>query len=181
MFDSVSFSIILISGFLGAWNGALKQSYKALFTVITWTCVFFLFPIIKRLGFNYIASEKLLGVLSAMASYLCAALVSFLLESFLAAYPTEVSPLDRALGLVIGLLKGFLICSILFAVCMVVSSGSYAGSTSGLDILNKTITSPLPEWYQGSSCAKIFSAFFRTVYLLVGPEFVRCQLAKLHF
>lgn len=177
MLDSIGFSIILLSGFWGLWTGGVKQACKLLLLVITVSLVSFAFPLLRTFGKKYFAEGVLLDVLSGVVSYICAVLVTLLLESYFP-YP-QPSALDRVAGLLIGIVKGIAVCAIFLMFGMILSTGSYAGSESALEILDKTLSCPKPQWYQSSLLAKLLSKLLSTFYSALGPEVVRAKLAKI--
>lgn len=177
MFDSIGFSIVLLSGFWGLWSGGIKQAYKLLLLALTVALVMLLFPFLKGLCGKRLPEGVLLNVLSGVAAYLCAALITSLLESYLPC--PEVSGIDRVIGLLIGMVKGIAICLLLLSAGLILSTGSYSGSESALDVLDKVLAASKPQWYQSSSLAALLSKGMSSLYSALGPEAIRALLVKI--
>ncbi len=179
IFNLAGLFLILTSSAFGLWRGGIKSLYSLLFFFLTLILLFFLFPLLQNLGEPYIQSTLFLNVSAGISAYVIALLLILLIERVIP-YP-KISVLDRILGAALGFIRGLLLCSILFVICLIISTDSYLNAQNALQIAETVVATPHPQWAIESFCAELCSHFVTSVFDVLGKEWICKTLEKIAF
>jgi uncharacterized membrane protein required for colicin V production len=179
IFDLAGLFLVVTSSAFGFWRGGIKSLYSLFFFFLTLVLLLFLFPLLQNLGEPYVKSILLLNIGAGVIAYIAALLLILFIERIIP-YP-KVSILDRVLGTALGSIRGFLLCSTLFLICLIVSTESYLNAQNALQIAQAVVASPHPQWATESFCAELCSHFVTSIFETLNKEWVCKTLEKITF
>lgn len=111
IFDIIIASVILLSTLLGAYKGAIKICLGWLSLLGALLIAYLIFPYFKEILNKHIQNHRILDVVASISSYLLSLIILSFLSGKLESLFQVVSagPIDRFFGLIIGLIRGYII------------------------------------------------------------------------
>jgi hypothetical protein len=137
------------------------------------------FSPLQKLGAPYIESTLILNIGAAFCSYAVATLLTLVAQRFVT-YP-EVNAIDRLLGVGLGVIRGLLICTTVFLLCIIVTTESYLNARNALEVAEAVVAAPYPKWAGESICANLCFSFLTSIFEAVNQQWLCGQLSKIVF
>lgn len=151
-FDITILAIITASSMLGAYGGLVKLTISLLGFIFSIIFAYYLSPYVTEIITQYFINNIALVITSGVISYIMSLILcSFLTRKFLLMISViSGGIIDRTLGLVVGMLRGTIICLFIFLVLTIFFSGSYLQAKTLKDVIQNTTIDKYPEWLKES-------------------------------
>lgn len=184
LFDIIVLAIVISSTLMGLYKGLIRLSISLISFCLSLTGAYFMLPIVETAVSEHIQNTIAVNITSGVIAYL----ISMLFFAFLGGQVTKMADgisgglIDRLLGLVVGALRGLVICSGLFALIAVFASDAYVGAKMAKDVADKIDHDKYPKWLTGAATydtiensAKIFGGLIsdkslRAIKLPIPPK-----------
>ena len=159
LFDIVVGVICGIFAFLGLKKGMLGLLLKISIFLLSIVFTLLIFSIPKLLLQKYFNDEVFINIISGVISYIISLFICGLINKKIMKFVEEISGgiIDKALGLILGLLGGVLISCIIFSLVAVFSTGSYLKAENAKQVLNNVNPKKYPKWLKNSLTAPFLS------------------------
>ena len=157
-FDITLLVIVLFTSIRGLIHGAVASIVNFLTTILAIYLSTLVFNGIQDGLENYIQSELILNIISAIIAILFSWIsLNFITKPIIKLFKTiDLGVLDKLGGLIFGMLKGVLYTSVIMLFTVIVTSGSYVGSDNAYQLLNNINKKNLPKWLQGAYSYQLY-------------------------
>lgn len=153
LFDIVVLFLVCASVFLGVYRGFVISAIGILGFFSSILCTIFLFPLAMDIMLEYVGA----GVLANVGSVVIAYIISRVAFWFICDYAVEIvrpfckGIVDRASGMLLGLIRGVILSTIIFAVFGIVTSHSAVDAKNALEVFSKVKEEDYPNWLRKSN------------------------------
>jgi len=149
-FDIATLTIITISSMFGLYTGAVKLIIRLSSFIFSIVFAYYLYPYLSDILAQYLTHHIILVIISSIISYIISLGTCSLLTSKFISIIVNGGIIDRFFGLVAGIIRGTIICMLLFSVIAIFFSGSYLNAETLEDISQNTTNDKYPVWLQDS-------------------------------
>lgn len=151
-FDIILIFIIFVSAMFALQRGFVKTLIGLLCFVSSIYVASVFMPFVDEMVFDYSNNVIIVTILAAIISYVISALLFAIINYQLGflAKPISGGVVDRFLGLILGVLRGWLICYLLYGMVAVFSSSSYIKAKDMYQVINKVDLDDSPNWIKNS-------------------------------
>ena len=182
--DIILLSVVCISTILGFWSGLLRSLIGVCSFVGAILLAFFLYPFTLDFLSDHMSNGLFLTFSAAILSYSASVVSCNVIKSVLnhSLFIISGGIIDRLLGIVFGVIRGFVIALLLFCTLIVFATGNYADAESAndLDIFN----TKEPTWIYDSRSFiyfKEFSSALENRYPKIYEEIMSTKLPDLRY
>lgn len=152
IFDIIILTVLFASSIMGFYRGVLYITINLLGFIASILVAIFLYPYIRIIFLGYIANDLVTSIGSGIISYIFSLVVFTFLSSKIIFLFKEIryGILDRFLGFIIGIIRGYIISLIIFGVVAVLGSGTYLKADKTEDIIYNLEKDKYPQWLKDS-------------------------------
>lgn len=152
VFDIVVFTIIAVSTVMGLYKGLLGIAINLLGFIASIVAAIFLFPYVKLGLTGHIENSLLLSILSAIIAYIGSLFVLTFITSRISSLLKVISGgfFDRALGSLVGFVRGVLISTVIFTLIVIFLSGAYLKAQNADEVISNIDSEKYPVWLTNS-------------------------------
>ena len=165
VFDIIVLSILTASSLLGVCRGFISVTVGFVALILSLVSSYYLYPYVEDFLSKHLENEMVLVILSGAISYILSlAICGFFSSKFTCLLQNIGGGVtDRFLGLIIGFVRGGVICSVLFAVTAVVTSKSYLKAHNLKQTLEATHVDKCPCWLKESITTQYLNSACKAV------------------
>ncbi len=151
-FDIIILTIITISSIMGGYKGIVKLIISLFGFIASIILTFYLYPYANKIITEYITNQVSVVIISGAGAYIISLVICNVLTSKLLLISSFISGgvIDKFLGLVAGILRGVVICLLIFLILAIFFSGSYLQAKTLEDVAQNTTINKYPEWLKDS-------------------------------
>ncbi len=151
-FDIIILMIITTSSMFGVYEGMVKFTISLLGFILSMFFTYCLFSYISGTISQYFINNIVLLITSGIISYIISWIIcSFLTCKFLLMISViSGGVIDRSLGLIVGMLRGTIICLCIFLVLKIFFSDIYLQAKTLKDVIHNTTMDKYPQWLKES-------------------------------
>lgn len=151
-FDIIILAIITISSVFGGYGGMVKLIFSFLGFISSICLAYYTYPYGYEVCAQYFGDNITSVILSSISCYLVSLVIcTVLTHKFLALVSIiRGGMFDRLFGFGAGVIRGLVVCLMLFWVVAVFFSGSYLQATTLDDVVKNTTVDKYPVWLQES-------------------------------
>lgn len=152
VFDIIIFTIIGVSTSMGLYKGLLGIAVNLVGFVASIVAAIFLFPYIKISFTGHIENALLLSMLSGTVAYVSSLFILASITSRISSLLSVISCgfFDRALGVLVGFVRGLLISTVIFALIVIFSSRAYLKAQNFEEVITNIDVLKYPTWLTDS-------------------------------
>lgn len=152
IFDIIILTVLFASSIMGFYRGVLYITINLLGFVASILVAVFLYPYIRIIFLGYIANDLVTSIGSGIISYIFSLVVFTFLSSKIIFLFKEISGgiLDRFIGFIIGIIRGYIISLLIFGVVAVLGSGTYLKADKIEDVIYNLEKDKYPHWLKDS-------------------------------
>ena len=151
-FDIIILTIITISSIMGGYKGIVKLIISLFGFIASIILTLYLYPYANKIITEYITNQVSVVIISGAGAYITSLIICNVLTSKLLLISSFISGgvIDKFLGLVAGILRGVVICLLIFVILAIFFSGSYLQAKTLEDVAQNTTINKYPEWLKDS-------------------------------
>lgn len=174
IFDIIILTVLFASSIMGFYRGMLYITINLLGFVASIFVAVFLYPYIRIIFLGYIANDLVTSIGSGIISYIFSLVVFTFLTSKIVFLFKEISCgiLDRFLGFIIGIIRGYIISLLIFGVVAVLGSGTYLKADKTEDIIYNLERDKYPEWLKNSVTIPYLENSLKTSISYIPKDFL---------
>lgn len=156
IFDISIFTIIAVSTAFGVYRGMVNITISLIGFISSIILAIYLFPLIHHFLLGHVENHALVAIISGAFAYIFALVVTTLITAKAIALCSFMScgGVDRALGLIFGLIRGLVVSIFVFALVAIISSGSYIKAENLNQIISNLNRDKYPEYLIKSKTTK---------------------------
>lgn len=171
IFDIIILSLVSFSLFFGIYRGSINIIINFIGFIASIVLAILAYPCIKPFLLNYVTNELFVSIISAVVSYICSLILFTFITSKIVGLCSTFSGgfLDRTLGLILGVIRGWIFAVIIFAGVAIFSSGSYVEAENTGELITKIDKEKYPAWLSSSKTTPYLQDFLNKIYQML-PE-----------
>ena len=174
IFDIIILSILTASSLLGVYRGFIKVSVGFIAFILSLVLSYYLYPYAEDFLSKHLENEMILVILSGTISYILSLVVCGFFSSKLIGLLQNIGNgvTDRFLGLVIGFIRGGVICLVLFVVTAIIATKSYLQAHNLKQVLEATHIDNYPCWLKESMSTPYLNSAAKTIIKLLPNNYL---------
>jgi membrane protein required for colicin V production len=171
IFDIIILSLVSFSLFFGIYKGSINIIINFISFIASIIVAILAYPYIKPFFINYITNELFVATISGIISYVLSLVLFTFISSKIIGLCNSVSGgfFDRALGLILGGIRGWIFAVIIFTVVAIFSSGSYVEAENAGELITRIDEEKYPVWLADSKTTPYLQDFLNKIYQIL-PE-----------
>lgn len=152
IFDIIIFFIIIVSSLLGFYRGFVYVTIRLVSFLVSILAAYSLYPITEDFMSKHVSNEVILITLSSTISYLICTITTSLISNKLINILQAISGgvFDRIFGLMVGFLRGSIVCIVLALVITVISTNAYIKANNAYEVFKSISKDKYPIWLKDS-------------------------------
>jgi uncharacterized membrane protein required for colicin V production len=181
IFDLINLMVFFSSVFFAVYNGFIKSLINLTAFLISILGAIAVFPYAEKICAKYIANEIAHYSISVLASYLISLVFTSFAKHYVLKFTTLIrgNILDRALGLIVGVIRGAFFCLIIFWVAMFFTSKKMVQGKHIHNFTDTLTNENYPKWFTESETFEVTTELNDFIINILPKEILNYDLSKL--